>query len=338
MGDETWERSTALFALLSLSSSVGIVLVNKMVLTVFHFSYPFTLTCLHFFVGSCSLWVSAALGGISVKQFPQYKVGIAAFAGTIAIASQAASLQFNSVAVFQTFKLCAIPFSALVYSALGRQTSGKVWFSICIILCGSIFVIFAGGTVSTSSFGLAVGAFSVASVVFEQVYCGELLRKYDLSAPELMLFIMPIRCVFTIAFVVKFELKVQEFSMSHLCAASIFLSCIFALGVNIATGAVIKNTSATTYQILGIFKSALTTGISWFIFHVDTMKILQEGAGFFVALVGVFLYGHYKRSEHKQTHAFVEMKVGSLDSTKKSKILESQVAYEQCDNTEESDT
>ncbi|KAJ3232109.1 hypothetical protein HDU81_003305 [Chytriomyces hyalinus] len=75
--------------------------------------------------------------------------------------------------------------------------------------------------------------------------------------------------------------------------AWVFVSCLLSVLTNLFGFAVIKETSAITYQVVGHFKTVLTLGIGALLFGTEGL-VGAKGVGLVVALIGMVLYSTCK--------------------------------------------
>lgn len=85
------------FGFMNIASSVGIVFVNKVVMSTYSFTFPVALTCLHMAFTGIGLRVAAGMGLFELKSAPLARVLPLAAAYVGSIVFQNLSLQFNTV-------------------------------------------------------------------------------------------------------------------------------------------------------------------------------------------------------------------------------------------------
>ena len=304
-GGEILNINTGLILLCSISLTVSIVILNKIILSTLDFPYPITLTACHFLTNSVFTQVMGFLGIFKMKSIPLQPIVKLALLNASSMALVNYSLQVNSVAVYQTFKLLNIPLSAFIYAVfLGRNNlNSKIIVSLITICVGVSCVITSSSISSTISttemvnsnyslwnlishfnisttncFGLVIGFASSFAIIGSQIYGGEVMKEYDLSGVEIFhLYNLP-QSIFALFMSIYYEnnaffkLKDRIFTYNNngieLKLPSYLLStCLIALGINIVTPVIVKRTSSTTYQVAGIIKTSLIIIIGYVFFH-----------------------------------------------------------------------
>ncbi|KAJ3246424.1 hypothetical protein HDU78_007142 [Chytriomyces hyalinus] len=91
----------------------------------------------------------------------------------------------------------------------------------------------------------------------------------------------------------KFVSFINKVSGPATPLAWVFVSCLLSVLTNLFGFAVIKETSAITYQVVGHFKTVLTLGIGALLFGTDGL-VGAKGVGLLVALFGMILYSTCK--------------------------------------------
>ncbi|KAJ3061583.1 hypothetical protein HDU98_002478, partial [Podochytrium sp. JEL0797] len=92
----------------------------------------------------------------------------------------------------------------------------------------------------------------------------------------------------------------------------VFVSCMLSVLTNLFGFAVIKETSAMTYQVVGHFKTVATLTLGAVLFGMDGLKGLK-GAGLALAFVGMVLYSK-KKDADSDTDAEAALALPSLPS------------------------
>ena len=128
---------------LNIFSSIGIILVNKMIYVRYHFP-SVTLTLVHFVVTSLCLQLCASLHVFAPKSVPVVKVLplAASFCGFVVFTNL--SLMFNTVGTYQVFKSLTTPVVLLLLTIFFKKTSSLLLKmtvgSKYIMLSYSVFV------------------------------------------------------------------------------------------------------------------------------------------------------------------------------------------------------
>jgi len=342
---ETLNVKTLTILFFSVACTVSIVILNKIILNNLDFPYPITVTACHFLTNSMFTKVLQFIGVFKVKRIPLRSIIYIALFNGSALVLVNYSLQVNSVTVYQTFKLINIPLSAFIYVVfLGRNDlSRKIFLSLIIICFGAALVIFSSsvsltprlssistsqisqsaninylwnispimnGISSSNYFGLIIGFASSLAVICSQIYVGEIMKKYELSGVEIFhLYSLP-QSFFALILSVYYEndalvlLKDRIFVDLKL-PLYLFATCCIALAINILTPLIVKRTSSTTYQVVGIVKTSLIIIIGYIFFQRNhnkdsPLQIYLEFIGVGISMIGVSLYFLFKTTERQK--------------------------------------
>jgi solute carrier family 35 protein E3 len=135
----TQQLLTFLYMLLNMSSSIGIVFVNKVVYTHYGFNYPTTLTCFHFVVTFIGLLLCAYFGTFDRKVLSirsVLKISVA-FCGFVVLTN--ISLRYNSVGFYQVMKVLTTPYIVAVeYFGYGKTQTPIIQASLFVICVGAV--------------------------------------------------------------------------------------------------------------------------------------------------------------------------------------------------------
>lgn len=291
------EVEVGLWILLSVVSSTSLILLLKMVKGRLTCQFTMTLSTFHFLATWCCLEVLALFGKIRrYHEVPLRKRLVLALLVVTSIVSMNFSLAANSIGFYQMSKLCCIPYT-IIWSVLSRHTKytpGEL-LSLVVLLAG--VAMFSVSDVEFNAMGTIYGVIAVVSTAHNQVMTGELQSEFKLNGPELQL---AIGC--------------EEFLMGVLCAglmentgersfiqtyfegkdvALMLSTCVFAIGVNLATFGLIGKTSPVTYQVVGHVKTVLLLVIGYVLFPSpweSQRQMVRAIGGIVVALIGVFMY------------------------------------------------
>jgi len=319
--------------------------MNKIILSTLDFPYPITITACHFLTNSVFIKVMEINGVFHMKKIPLQPIVNIAILNAGAMALMNYSLQVNSVAVYQMFKLLNIPFSAFVYASfLGRNDLNLSIFislviifigALCVVLSSSISILIAKNLSSSVTnitttkhvwnlmisvfknfnsinyVGLIVGFVSCFVTIINQIYTGEIMKKYNLSGVQNAHLIMLPQSFFALMLSFYYEKDAffllkgriinyiddesQVFSDNRrLLPIYILATCFIALGINILTPWIIKRTSSTTYNVVGVTKTTLIIVIGYVYFKtyesMSNLRLNLEVTGVIISLIGISLY------------------------------------------------
>jgi len=296
------------WAALSIFSSVGIILVNKVIMKTYHFNFVFSLTSLHFIVQAIVLELLSRVGIIQSKPMPALDAVLTALCGVGSIAFMNYNLEFNSVGFYQMTKLLCVPLMVFIESNwYGKTFSGKVKFSLVLVLLGVGIACITDLEVNTV--GTILGALAVLSTTQFQIWQGSKAAQHKMSSIQITHAVsLPLAVICSLcAFFVEMGVVSEKNVLEHQISGSdeiflILLSCLLAISVNVCSFTLIGLGSAVTYQVIGHFKTALVLlgGLVLFPFQGSSLQLLNNIIGIIVAMFGVVLYGYAKESEKNQ--------------------------------------
>jgi solute carrier family 35 protein E3 len=292
----------------SILSSTSLILVNKVVMVNYGFSFVLCLSLFHFLATSISCRIAARLGLFTPKRSaaPAQQLWLMAVFGTGSIVMMNFNLHANSVGFYQMTKLLCIPTIVLINRlVLGRRTSVETLFSLAVILVGVGLVTVSDVTVNGK--GLIYGALAVLVTAQFQLWQGTKQSDFKMDAMQITDAVMPYQCIVCLICALPLEIYPQVSETRSVLAvdwsfsliAYILLTCLFAVAVNIVSYALIGKTSAVTYQVVGHLKTILTLAGGFLLFpsSIDSDQATGNLAGILIALVGMILYGDVKVNE-----------------------------------------
>ncbi|RKP27535.1 triose-phosphate transporter family-domain-containing protein [Syncephalis pseudoplumigaleata] len=289
-------RRTTAAILLNIGSSVGIVMVNKLVFEVHAFNFATFVTVIHFCCTWIGLVVCARLGAFEPKPVAWRRMlGLcASFCGFVVLTNL--SLQYNSVGFYQMAKVLTTPAVALIQFLFYGKTFARPTIISLAVICLGVGI----ANVTDVQMNFVGTVYALAGVVVTslyQVWIGSEQKALQLLPPQLlyrqapMSALMLLPCVFLLDDVPA--LMRYELTFGALC--SILLSGVLAFLVNWSIFAVIGRTSAITYNVVGHAKLCLIIvgGFILFSYPLDWRNL----GGIFIALVGIYLYSKVKLAE-----------------------------------------
>ncbi|CAI5508492.1 unnamed protein product [Closterium sp. Naga37s-1] len=274
-------------------SSVGIIMVNKQVMSGYGFKFACTLTGFHFVVTALVGMASAAVGYISSKAtVPFLELAWFSIVANLSIVSMNLSLMLNTVGFYQIAKLSIIPtvclFEALLHS---KAYSREVKLSVAVVMVG--VGVCTVTDVSMNLMGFLAALVAVISTALQQIFIGSLQTKYNIGSFDLLSQTAPIQAASLVVlgpFVDYFvtNLNIIEYTLTAGCTAFIILSCLLAVVCNLSQYLCIGKFSATSFQVLGHMKTVLVLVLGFILFSSPiTMKNVM---GMLMAVVGMVLY------------------------------------------------
>ncbi|CAI5534379.1 unnamed protein product [Closterium sp. Naga37s-1] len=274
-------------------SSVGIILVNKALMTSYGFAFATSLTALHFITTAAVGNAATAAGALAPsKHVPARTLLWFAFVASLAVVSMNVSLMVNSVGFYQITKLSIIPACCLFEALLHRKTfSPAVKAAVVGVMVGVGICTVTDVTVNTA--GLLAAIVAVLSTTFQQIFIGSLQKQYSVGSFDLLSKTAPYQAVLlvisgpTVDYLLT-RRSLLAFRPTPVSVAFILLSCVLALFVNLSMYLCIGKFSAVSFQVLGHMKTLFVLVLGSALFHSPlTAKNLM---GMAVAVLGMLAY------------------------------------------------
>ncbi|CAI5474695.1 unnamed protein product [Closterium sp. Yama58-4] len=274
-------------------SSVGIIMVNKALMTSYGFAFATSLTALHFITTTAVSNAATAAGALAPsKHVPARTLLWFAFVASLAVVSMNVSLMVNSVGFYQITKLSIIPACCLFEALLHRKTfSPAVKAAVVGVMVGVGICTVTDVTVNTA--GLLAAIVAVLSTTFQQIFIGSLQKQYSIGSFDLLSKTAPYQAVLlvicgpTVDYLLT-RRSLLAFRPTPASVAFIVLSCVLALFVNLSMYLCIGKFSAVSFQVLGHMKTLFVLVLGSALFHSPlTAKNLM---GMAVAVLGMLAY------------------------------------------------
>lgn len=273
-------------------SSVGVIMVNKAIMSNFGFGFATTLTAFHFVATASFGNIVRAAGFLTNKQVPRVTLLWFSFIASTAVVTMNLSLMLNSVGFYQIAKLSIIPSCCFFEAVLNRKTySTPVKISVVVVMLGVAICTVTDVSMNAKGFIAAVAA--VLSTTFQQIYIGSLQKKHNIGSFDLLSKTAPYQAVILslsgpfVDFLIT-KNNVLAYKLTSTSAAFMMLSCVLALFVNLSMYLCIGKFSAVSFQVLGHMKTLLVLTLGWFLF--GSALTLKNIMGMLVAVLGMILY------------------------------------------------
>jgi drug/metabolite transporter (DMT)-like permease len=286
------------------SSNIGVLLLNKYLLSNYGFKYPIFLTMCH--MSACALFSYAAIAWLRIvpMQLVRSRVQLAkisalslVFCGSVV--SGNVSLRYLPVSFNQAVGATTPFFTAVfAYIMTVKRESWITYLTLVPVVTG--VVIASGGEPSFHLFGFIMCIGATAARALKTVLQGILLSSEGekLNSMNLLLYMAPIAVILLLPATlfmednvvgVTIELARKDFTIVWLL---LFNSCL-SYFVNLTNFLVTKHTSALTLQVLGNAKGAVAVVVSILIFKnpVSVTGML----GYTLTVIGVILYSESKK-------------------------------------------
>ncbi|KVI09854.1 probable sugar phosphate/phosphate translocator At3g11320 [Cynara cardunculus var. scolymus] len=290
------------------SSNIGVLLLNKYLLSNYGFKYPIFLTMCH--MSSCALLSYIAIAWMkmvplqAIRSRVQFvKISALSLIFCASVVSGNISLRYLPVSFNQAIG-ATTPFFTAVFAYL-LTLKREAWLTyITLIPVVTGVVIASGGEPSFNLFGFIMCIGATAARALKTVVQGMLLSSEGekLNSMNLLLYMAPIAVVLLLPATMYMEENVvgltialarQDFGIVWL----LLFNSSLAYFVNLTNFLVTKHTSALTLQVLGNAKGAVAVVVSILIFRNPVS--VTGMAGYTLTVIGVILYGEVKKRSAK---------------------------------------
>ncbi|XP_073393318.1 probable sugar phosphate/phosphate translocator At3g11320 [Physcomitrium patens] len=285
-------------------SNIGVLLLNKYLLSNYGFRYPIFLTMCH--MTACALFSYVAIAWMKVvplqtiRSRTQFlKIVALSVIFCTSVVSGNISLRFLPVSFNQAIGATTPFFTAVfAYMMTFRKEAGPVYAALVPVVTG--VVIASGGEPSFHMYGFVMCVTATAARALKSVLQGILLSSEGekLNSMNLLLYMAPIAVVVLLPATLLLEQNVLgiTISLARMDISIIFLLIInsaMAYFVNLTNFLVTKHTSALTLQVLGNAKGAVAVVVSVIIFRNPVT--ITGMLGYSLTVFGVVLYSEAKR-------------------------------------------
>lgn len=206
------------------------------------------------------------------------------------------NLTNNSDGFYHLSKITCIPFVLGVqYFLYNQKVSKWAQSALILIIIGVVWATVHG--VSVNMVGTLYAAGAVAATGMTQIYTSTCQKSCNINAVQLLSQTAPLIAVGILLVCPMFDdmAKLWSFQYTPGLIVRVFVSCFFALGMNISSYVVLGKTSPVTYQVLGHLKTmvAIVLGVVFFHKHLNERGVM----GVVVTIGGVVAYTEVKRHD-----------------------------------------
>ncbi|CAM8952563.1 unnamed protein product [Rhodiola kirilowii] len=286
------------------SSNIGVLLLNKYLLSNYGFKYPIFLTMCH--MTACSLFSYVAIAWLkmvpmqTIRSRVQFmKIAALSLVFCASVVSGNISLRYLPVSFNQAIG-ATTPFFTAVFAYL-MTMKREAWLTYATLVPVVVGVVIAsGGEPSFHLFGFLMCVGATAARALKSVLQGILLSSEGekLNSMNLLLYMAPIAVLLLLPATLFMEDNVVGITLAlarddiRIIWLLVFNSSM-AYFVNLTNFLVTKHTSALTLQVLGNAKGAVAVVVSILIFKnpVSVTGML----GYSLTVFGVILYGEAKK-------------------------------------------
>ncbi|KAG6490831.1 probable sugar phosphate/phosphate translocator At3g11320 [Zingiber officinale] len=286
------------------ASNIGVLLLNKYLLSNYGFKYPIFLTLCHMMACSLLSYVAIAWFKIvpmqSIRSRIQFlKISALSLVFCGSVVSGNISLRYLPVSFNQAVG-ATTPFFTAVFAYLMtlRKESWLTYITLVPVVTGVIIA--SGGEPSFHLFGFIMCIGATAARALKSVLQGILMSSEGekLNSMNLLLYMAPIAVVFLLPATLIMEENVVGITLALArkdfnVIWYLLINSSLAYFVNLTNFLVTKHTSALTLQVLGNAKGAVAVVISILIFKNPVS--FTGMAGYTLTVIGVILYSESKK-------------------------------------------
>ncbi|KAF5762616.1 putative sugar phosphate transporter domain-containing protein [Helianthus annuus] len=286
------------------ASNIGVLLLNKYLLSNYGFKYPIFLTMCH--MTACSLLSYIAIVWMktvplqTIRSRAQFmKISVLSLVFCASVVSGNVSLRYLPVSFTQAVGATTPFFTAVfAYIMTVKREAWLTYLTLVPVVTG--VVIASGGEPSFHLFGFIMCIGATAARALKSVLQGILLSSdgEKLNSMNLLLYMAPVAVVILLPATLLMEDNVVGITIAlarkdvNVVWYLLFNSAM-AYCVNLTNFLVTKHTSALTLQVLGNAKGAVAVVVSILIFKnpVSVTGML----GYLLTVLGVILYSEAKK-------------------------------------------
>ncbi|KAA3464854.1 putative sugar phosphate/phosphate translocator [Gossypium australe] len=285
-------------------SNIGVLLLNKYLLTYCGFKYPIFLTMCHMLASSLLSYVAIAWLKVvpmqtigSKKQFIKIFGLSSVFCFSVVLGN--VSLRYLPVSFNQAIGATTPFFTAVfAYVMMKKIESWVTYLTLLPVVAGVIIA--SGAEPSFHLFGFLMCVSATAARAYKSVIQAILLSSEEekLNSMNLLMYMAPIAVVILLPVTLLMERNVMAITIAlarkdTIVVYYLLFNSSLAYFVNLTNFLVTKHTSALTLQVLGNAKGAVAVVVSIIIFRnpVSLMGML----GYSLTVVGVLLYNESKK-------------------------------------------
>ncbi|MED6111686.1 hypothetical protein PIB30_054658 [Stylosanthes scabra] len=286
------------------SSNIGVLLMNKYLLTNYGFKFPVFLTMCHMM--SCSIFSFVGIQFMEIVPFQSLqskeqfvKICVLSLVFCFSVVCGNVSLNYIPVSFNQAIGATTPFFTAICAYFVSRKR--EAWLTYATLL-----PVVAGVIIATESepsfnlFGFIICVSSTFSRAFKSVLQDLLLSSEGekLNSMNLLLYMAPMAMLVLLPATLLMEKNVIQITIDvarndiRIMGYLIFSSSL-AYFVNLTNFLVTKHTSALTLQVLGNAKGAVAVVVSILIFKNPISMIGM--CGYALTVLGVILYTEAKK-------------------------------------------
>ncbi|XP_020224867.1 probable sugar phosphate/phosphate translocator At3g11320 [Cajanus cajan] len=286
------------------ASNIGVLLLNKYLLSNHGFRYPIFLTLCHMM--ACSILSYVAIAWLkmvpmqTVRSRVQFlKISSLGLIFCLSVVGGNISLRYLPVSFNQAVGATTPFFTAVFAYFMTLKREGLLTYATLVPVVSGV-VIASGGEPSFHLFGFIMCISATAARALKTVLQGVLLSSEGdkLNSMNLLMYMAPVAVAFLLPASIIMEEDVVGITISLAREDSSILwlllfNSALAYFVNLTNFLVTKHTSALTLQVLGNAKGAVAVVISILIFRNPVS--VTGMFGYSLTVIGVILYSEAKK-------------------------------------------
>ena len=311
---EAMDAANICLATLNLFSAVGLIVVNKVLLSMW--PHTLLLSAVHSVFTLMSTRVLFYLKFYDAPILPAKVVAEVAFWGLLSITLMNLNLLFNPIGIYQASKLAILPVTALIeWFLLGKQFSRDTIVSIVFILVGiglslpdPVYVSLFSPSLKVSFNGCVYAILSTVVAATSVIKINSAQASNDTSSLGLLDSQQRYVLLFCFASAYIFEDNENSTLWSlnerkHI--PLLFLSGLLAVLINTTGFLIIKRITPLSFQVLNHLKTLTTLTVGVFIFKESLSH--RQIFGVLSAISGMVVYGHVRSRETAFCERFVKL-------------------------------
>jgi solute carrier family 35 protein E3 len=285
---------------LNVASSVGVIFINKrLVFMEAEFKFGTLLTIIHFIVTFLGCLLFARLNFFEVKRLSISSVLSISLAFCGYVVFNNLSLLTNAVSIYQIAKILATPVIVFIeMSWYKKHESRETLISLVPVCLGVFITVYAAADLSPV--GIFWSFLALLANTFYTIWGKTKQQELSVTPLQILTYQAPLSAFILLTALPLDGLnEIWKFRHTPYSISVIFLSCVFAFGVNFSFFLFVGQTSALTMNVVGYLKTVLVFLIS--IAFFESNVTLQSLFGITMTCVGLALYSRSKLMPQKET-------------------------------------
>lgn len=283
--------------------SVGIILINKLVLGKVGFNFPISLTFIHYIVSWLFMAILKAFSALpaSPSSKPTRFSTLLALGIVMSLSTGFAnvSLKYNSVGFYQMAKLAVTPSIVLAeFVSFGKKVSYSKVFALTVVSIGV-----AVATVTDLQFhffGACVALAWIIPSATNKILWSNLQQQENWTALALMWKTTPVTLFFLVALMPWLDPPgVLSFNWNFSNTMAILMSAILGFLLQWSGALALGATSAITHVVLGQFKTCVILLGGFLVFGSNPGTVSIFGAVAALAGMSVYAYLNVQTSQQQ---------------------------------------